>query len=555
MSFSIRKKLLVALLAANFLFMAVIGLIAVYNQTAYYKGEKKVESISAEMAKVSKSEHAMERALMPGNDYIITGDKKYEDEFRKEMEKVDTLLNELELVLSALEENNVRDIKEEKEIFGKVRVSWKNMKELSRMIFALPKPIGSAAAKRLMEEMDYKWGRPASKRLARWHDIDMSELKKAVEDIGAAGARSWYIIGAAFITFITGGIFLASFYSMRFLRPIRELNNGAERLAGGELDYRVDVKTGDEIEQLANQFNRMGERLKESYSALEERVNERTKELQYERGRLISVFSAMKDGVCIINKDYDIEFVSASLEREFGQWQGRKCHEYFCDTVMACAWCPVEEVLKGKDVRREWYCVKNAKTYDVLDSLLKNSDGTFSMLEILRDISDKVRAQQALMESEEKYRLMIEESNDLIWIQDPSGALLFMNRHCIEALGYPFEELKGLITDKHIAEDDRAAVKQAFEKVMNGESVSYEAGFIKKGGGVRVLSINAAPAITEGVVVGVFSFGRDITEERRVTAELKERVSELERFMKVAVEREFRIRELTGEIEKLRNSD
>ncbi|OGQ57225.1 MAG: hypothetical protein A3J24_07475 [Deltaproteobacteria bacterium RIFCSPLOWO2_02_FULL_53_8] len=552
MSSGIRKKLLAALLFTNVAFTVFIGLIVVYNRSVYYNAEKKAGLLLDEMTMVSDSEHAIERALMPGNDYIISGDISYKNEFIKEMDRVDRLLSGLEQALSVIEENKIREAGEEREILAKTRVAWMNIQELSLKIFALPRPIGNGAAKILMEEMDYKWGHPATRLLARWHDKNTDELERVINEAKAAWVRSWYIIGAAFLAFITWGVIFASYYSKRFVRSIEELYNGADRLAGGELDYRVSVKTGDELEQLAGQFNRMGERLKESYAALEERVHARTRELQYERDKLVSVFSAMKDGVFIINKHYGLEYVNPSLEREFGQWQGRRCCEYFCETDAACSWCPIKDVFKGKDVRREWYCVKNAKTYDVLDSPIINSDGSISMLEILRDVSDTVRAQQALAESEEKYRLMIEGSNDLIWVQDPSGALLFMNRHSIEASGFSLDEVKGLMTCNYIVEEDRANAKDAFEKVISGKSVSYEARFLRKDGSVRSLSINAAPAITDGVVVGVFNFGRDVTEERRVTAELNERIDELERFMKVAVEREFRIRELLSELERLK---
>lgn len=396
MSFNIRKKMLVALLAVILPSMAVTVLIAVYNQTAYYKSRKKVELTSAEMVKVSGSEHAIERALMPGNDYIITGDKRYVDEFRKESEEVDGLLNDLELALSTKGEKNAREVNEEKEILGEVRISWKNMKELSRRIFALPEPVGSAVAKGLMEEMDYKWGRPASNRLARWHDMEMNVFQEAVKGIGAAWMRSWFLIGAAFITFTAGGIFFASFYSKRFVRPIRELHNGADRIAGDDLDYRVKIRTGDEIEQLAGRFNIMGEKLKRSYSVLEEKVRERTKELKCEKDKLISVFNAMVDGVYIVNRDYDIEYVNPVLEKEFGPYSGRKCYEYFHDRTGVCPWCPSPEVLKGRTVRWEWHSQKNNRTYDLIDTPVRNPDGSVSKLEIFRDITEKRQAEEKL---------------------------------------------------------------------------------------------------------------------------------------------------------------
>src|SRR6185369_12616092 len=63
------------------------------------------------------------------------------------------------------------------------------------------------------------------------------------------------------------------------VRPIRTLDEGARRIGAGELDQRIDVRTGDELQGLADQFNRMTSQLRESYAGLERKVDERTREL------------------------------------------------------------------------------------------------------------------------------------------------------------------------------------------------------------------------------------------------------------------------------------
>jgi HAMP domain-containing protein len=65
----------------------------------------------------------------------------------------------------------------------------------------------------------------------------------------------------------------------RMVRPIRALTEGAGKIGAGDLGYRLDVKTGDEIEALAGQFNQMTAQLRESYAGLEQKVEARTSEL------------------------------------------------------------------------------------------------------------------------------------------------------------------------------------------------------------------------------------------------------------------------------------
>ena len=74
--------------------------------------------------------------------------------------------------------------------------------------------------------------------------------------------------------------FLAALYlARRMVVPIRALREGAARIGGGDLAQRISVKTGDEIEALADQFNDMAARLQESYAGLEQKVDARTREL------------------------------------------------------------------------------------------------------------------------------------------------------------------------------------------------------------------------------------------------------------------------------------
>ena len=65
----------------------------------------------------------------------------------------------------------------------------------------------------------------------------------------------------------------------RMLIPITALGAGARRLGAGEFGHRIDVKTADELEELADQFNSMAGQLQETYSGLETKVEERTRDL------------------------------------------------------------------------------------------------------------------------------------------------------------------------------------------------------------------------------------------------------------------------------------
>jgi signal transduction histidine kinase len=65
----------------------------------------------------------------------------------------------------------------------------------------------------------------------------------------------------------------------RVVRPVEMLRQGAARIGAGDLDYRLEIKTGDELQALADEFNRMTAQLQESHTTLERQVEERTRDL------------------------------------------------------------------------------------------------------------------------------------------------------------------------------------------------------------------------------------------------------------------------------------
>jgi signal transduction histidine kinase len=87
--------------------------------------------------------------------------------------------------------------------------------------------------------------------------------------------RSGLIMFGGLMLAFLSGLFLAR----RMVVPIQMLRAGAQRIGGGDLGQRISIKTGDELEGLADQFNDMANRLQESYAGLERKVELRTREL------------------------------------------------------------------------------------------------------------------------------------------------------------------------------------------------------------------------------------------------------------------------------------
>jgi signal transduction histidine kinase len=101
-------------------------------------------------------------------------------------------------------------------------------------------------------------------------------VEEAYASLYQALQRLAVVLLAALVFAVFAGMFLAR----RMVGPIQALRAGAERIGSGDFAQRISIRTGDELEGLANQFNDMGARLQESYADLENKVEQRTAELR-----------------------------------------------------------------------------------------------------------------------------------------------------------------------------------------------------------------------------------------------------------------------------------
>ncbi|MBI5196591.1 MAG: HAMP domain-containing protein, partial [Nitrospirae bacterium] len=291
MPYKIRTKLIIAFFAVIFPFLIIMGGISLYNMNTIYKKLHRLDDLSNDRMVVTSIMLAFGRVLMPVNDYIITGDRRYIDDFKGNSIDLEARVKEMELELGHAHEIS------EKELFKKVNETWQNIREISFKIFAVPDPRGNKDAAKLMEDMDYKYAYPIIEVLKKWRDKDIEEYKESVAVAEKAWVEVWVIMIVGAVILIGTGVFFAFYYSKIFVRPIEIIHNGADAIAHGDFKTRLDIKTGDEIEQLSDAMNEMSAQLDSLYSNMQAMVDERTLELKESEERFRSVSESAPDAI------------------------------------------------------------------------------------------------------------------------------------------------------------------------------------------------------------------------------------------------------------------
>jgi PAS domain S-box-containing protein len=137
------------------------------------------------------------------------------------------------------------------------------------------------------------------------------------------------------------------------------------------------------------------------------KVVELEESIKEERDNLDLIFESMADGVYLVSEDYKVDFMNRILREELGDHVGDICYTVFHGREAPCLLCKLSDVLKGKTIRWEWYSRRMDKMYDLIETPLKNIDGTISKLTIFRDITERKKAEEEIRRLNKRLELKV----------------------------------------------------------------------------------------------------------------------------------------------------
>ena len=142
---------------------------------------------------------------------------------------------------------------------------------------------------------------------------------------------------------------------------------------------------------------------------------------------------------------------------------------------------------------------------------------------IARDISEKVRARQALEASEQRYRELVEEVTDILYTLDRDGSILSLSRSFERSTGYRVEDWIGRPFMELFEPQEVPAAINQFEKALGGETgIIREYELQARSGAAVTVEVSAQPRYVDGVVIGTMGMARDVTEQRTIARKLEE---------------------------------
>ncbi len=142
----------------------------------------------------------------------------------------------------------------------------------------------------------------------------VEEMSKQVDKQAREAELIFIAVIVSMVVVVSGVSFLLS---ETITRPVMALTRGSEQFANGDLDHKFDIHTGDEMQVLAEQFNTMGDALKESYTNLEQKVIERTEKERQRAEQLRTINEVSRKISSIVNLDELLAYVGNLLRQTF----------------------------------------------------------------------------------------------------------------------------------------------------------------------------------------------------------------------------------------------
>jgi PAS domain S-box-containing protein len=263
-----------------------------------------------------------------------------------------------------------------------------------------------------------------------------------------------------------------------------------------------------------------------------------------------AILDASIDRIRLSDTDMKIIWANQTYKRALNihpkELIGKRCYTVFAKRDTPCSECPSIKAIKSGKIEHSIltrHSPENKEEETYLDSYavpLKDEAGDIvKCIQITRNITEKMRAGEALQKSEEKYRTILESIEEGYYEVDLAGNLTFLNDSICKMLGYRRDELLGMnnreYTDKKTAERIYKVSNRVHKTGKPKNIVNVEV--IRKNGGRRNIETSISlMKDSQGNATGFRGILRDVTEHKRAETAIRKREAELAKLNKQLIE-------------------
>ncbi len=249
------------------------------------------------------------------------------------------------------------------------------------------------------------------------------------------------------------------------------------------------------------------------------------------------VIDAMPDGLILVGMDGKITAVNPAMEKitgyEKNEWLGKDAVDLAQKLVkskedLGKAMESLRAALEGKVPSPRVYTIvtKDGREVPTLSTLsfMKDVEGKpTSMVVVFKEITERKRMEEALRDSEKRYRTLVETMNEGLDIIDENGVTIYTNDKLCEILGYSRDELIGHPVTDFLDKNGRKIFEEQWARLRKGERRSYEIERTRRDGQEIFLTVSSSPIFdADGHFNGTFAVVTDITERKRADEALRE---------------------------------
>jgi PAS domain S-box-containing protein len=373
----------------------------------------------------------------------------------------------------------------------------------------------------------------------KWSLIMGLSLKR-VEDAKRAIIKDSIVFGSTILLF---GVLVSFFFARGMTRPITELLKGTKEIGKGNLDYRIGAKGRDELKNLADSFNKMAEDLKSTTTShdllvMEIEENKQAEEaLRESEERYRGLFENSANFAFTLDLKGNFTDVNKTAENLTGYTKNELIGMNFKDYTKQDTHEEISQFFnsvfkEGKPLQNfplEVTIKDGTKRYfETSVTTLRKSGEIIGFQGSSSDITERRQAVEALRESEEKYRTILENIEDGYYEIDTFGNFTFFNDSVCKTLGYSRDELLGMNNRQIMDDEDAKKTFETFNEIYRtGKSVrAFDWILITKDGSRRFIESSVSLIKdSEGSPTGFRGVAKDVTDKRRAEELQKEKVA------------------------------